>query len=213
MANGRNAQIFSADRLNERRCAGSPWPLDFSQQPQQAEKESQLLCAARCVEQLNVLEFSHIGEPCFGQMIRNSVQKAMAVWFTTSHSKEADLFRGEIKVSTNQAVGPSKFDGERVAEQADPTSGISPAQADNLAPRLSLEIESPRAGKTPSPRRSFDAQTSPLTVSNGILSRLAVVIVARWLKPFGFMVSMALGSAFACLTIVTGRWLIGRKAA
>ena len=52
-------------------------------------------------------------------MIRNSVQKVMAVWFTTSHSKEADLFRGEIKVSTNQAVGPSKFDGERVAEQYD----------------------------------------------------------------------------------------------
>jgi hypothetical protein len=41
MSNGRNPQIFSADRLNERRCAGSPWPHDLSQEPHQAEKESQ----------------------------------------------------------------------------------------------------------------------------------------------------------------------------
>ena len=40
---------------------------------------------------------------------------------------------------------------------------------------------------------------------------LAVVIVARWVKPFGFVVSMAFGLVFAYLTIVTGRWLFGRK--
>ena len=40
---------------------------------------------------------------------------------------------------------------------------------------------------------------------------LAFVIVARWVKPFGFMVSMAFGLLFAYLTIVTGRWLFGRK--
>ena len=40
---------------------------------------------------------------------------------------------------------------------------------------------------------------------------LAVVIVARWVKPFGFMVSMAFGLVFTYLTIVTGRWLFGRK--
>jgi len=30
-------------------------------------------------------------------------------------------------------------------------------------------------------------------------------------KPFGFMASMAFCLAFAYLTIVTGRWLFGRK--
>ena len=40
---------------------------------------------------------------------------------------------------------------------------------------------------------------------------LAVVIVARWVKPFGFVASMAFGLVFAYLTIVTGRWLFGRK--
>ena len=40
---------------------------------------------------------------------------------------------------------------------------------------------------------------------------LVVVIVARWVKPFGFMASMAFCLAFAYLTIVTGRWLFGRK--
>jgi len=40
---------------------------------------------------------------------------------------------------------------------------------------------------------------------------VAVVIVARWVKPFGFVVSMAFGLVFAYLTIVTGRWLFGRK--
>ena len=30
-------------------------------------------------------------------------------------------------------------------------------------------------------------------------------------KPFGFMVSMTFGLVFAYLTIVTGRWLFGRK--
>jgi hypothetical protein len=40
----------------------------------------------------------------------------------------------------------------------------------------------------------------------------AVVIVARWVKRFGFMLSMAVGLVFAYLTIVTGRWLLGLKA-
>ena len=40
---------------------------------------------------------------------------------------------------------------------------------------------------------------------------LAVVIVARWVKPFGFLVSLAFGLAFAYLTIITGRSLFGRK--
>ena len=40
---------------------------------------------------------------------------------------------------------------------------------------------------------------------------LAVVIVVRWVKPFGFLVSLAFGLVFAYLTIVTGRWLFGRK--
>ncbi len=33
---------------------------------------------------------------------------------------------------------------------------------------------------------------------------LAVVIVARWIHPFGFMASIAFGLVFAYLTIVTG---------
>ena len=40
---------------------------------------------------------------------------------------------------------------------------------------------------------------------------LAVVIVVRWVKPFGFLVSIVFGLVFAYLTIVTGRWLFGRK--
>ena len=40
---------------------------------------------------------------------------------------------------------------------------------------------------------------------------LAFVIVARWVKPFGSVASMAFGLVFAYLTIVTGRWLFGRK--
>jgi hypothetical protein len=40
---------------------------------------------------------------------------------------------------------------------------------------------------------------------------LAVVIVVRWAKPFGFMASIAFGLVFAYLTIVTGRWLFGRR--
>ena len=39
---------------------------------------------------------------------------------------------------------------------------------------------------------------------------LAIVIVARWLHPFGFVASLALVLVFAYLTIVTGRWLFGR---
>ena len=44
-----------------------------------------------------------------------------------------------------------------------------------------------------------------------VVNVLAVLIVLRWVKLFGFMVSMAFGLAFAYLTIVTGRWLFGRK--
>ena len=40
---------------------------------------------------------------------------------------------------------------------------------------------------------------------------LGFVIVARWVEPFGFMVSIAFGFALAYLTIVTGQWLFGRK--
>ena len=40
---------------------------------------------------------------------------------------------------------------------------------------------------------------------------LAFVIAARWVEPFGFVASMAFGLVFAYLTIVTGRWLFGRK--
>ena len=39
----------------------------------------------------------------------------------------------------------------------------------------------------------------------------AFVIVARWVKPFGFVASLAFGLAFAYLMIITGRWLFGRK--
>ena len=44
-----------------------------------------------------------------------------------------------------------------------------------------------------------------------IANVLAVVIVARWVKPFGFIVSSTFALAFAYLTIVTGRWLFGKK--
>ena len=39
----------------------------------------------------------------------------------------------------------------------------------------------------------------------------AFVFVTRWVKPFGFVAIIAFGLAFAYLTIVTGRWLFGRK--
>jgi len=42
--------------------------------------------------------------------------------------------------------------------------------------------------------------------------RISLLIVARWLHPFGFVASLAFGSVFAYLTIVTARWLFGRKA-
>jgi hypothetical protein len=41
--------------------------------------------------------------------------------------------------------------------------------------------------------------------------RISLLIVARWGKPFGFMASITFGLVFAYLTIVTGRWLFGRK--
>jgi hypothetical protein len=40
---------------------------------------------------------------------------------------------------------------------------------------------------------------------------LAFIIVARWVNPFGFMVSIAFGLVFAYLTIITGRWLFWAK--
>ena len=40
---------------------------------------------------------------------------------------------------------------------------------------------------------------------------LAFVVVARWVNPFGFAVSMVFGLVFAYLTIVTGRSLFGRN--
>jgi hypothetical protein len=40
---------------------------------------------------------------------------------------------------------------------------------------------------------------------------LAFVIVARWVKPFGFVASLVFGLVFAYLTIVTDRWLFGRN--
>src|SRR5918995_6652167 len=98
----------------------------------------------------------------------------MPVRLTASQCKKSELFSCEINVGTNQAVGPSRVDDERVAEQADPTAGICPAQVDNAAPRLSLKIESPRVRKPSSTRRSFDTQTSPLTVSHDIFSRLSL---------------------------------------
>ncbi len=40
---------------------------------------------------------------------------------------------------------------------------------------------------------------------------LTFVVVARWVNPFAFMVSIAFGLVFAYLTIITGRWVFGRK--
>ena len=40
---------------------------------------------------------------------------------------------------------------------------------------------------------------------------LVVVIVARWVKPFGFMVSMAFGLVYAYLAILVGRWCLERS--
>ena len=40
---------------------------------------------------------------------------------------------------------------------------------------------------------------------------LAVVIVVRWVKPFGFLASLAFGLVFAYLAILVGRRLLGRK--
>jgi hypothetical protein len=40
---------------------------------------------------------------------------------------------------------------------------------------------------------------------------LVVVIVARWIHPFGFVASLAFGLVFAYLTILVGRRVLGRK--
>ena len=40
---------------------------------------------------------------------------------------------------------------------------------------------------------------------------LAFVVVARCVNPFALMVRIALGLAFAYLTLLTGRWMFGRK--
>jgi hypothetical protein len=41
--------------------------------------------------------------------------------------------------------------------------------------------------------------------------RISLLIVARWVSAFGFVACLAFGLVFAYLTIVTGRWLFGRK--
>jgi hypothetical protein len=41
--------------------------------------------------------------------------------------------------------------------------------------------------------------------------QMSIVIVARWVSAFGFVASLDFGLVFAYLTIVTGRWLFGRK--
>jgi hypothetical protein len=40
---------------------------------------------------------------------------------------------------------------------------------------------------------------------------LAFIIVAQWLHPFGFVATLAFGLAFAYLTILVGRRVLGRK--
>ena len=41
--------------------------------------------------------------------------------------------------------------------------------------------------------------------------RISLLIVARWIHPFGFVASLAFGLVFAYLTIVTGRGCLGEK--
>ena len=106
-------------------------------------------------------------------MIRNGVQKVMPVWLTASQREEFYLFSHEINVSPNQAMRPSTIDDERAAEQAHPTAGVRPTQVDDGALGLSLEIESPSAGKPSSAGSRIDAQSSPLAVGHGIFSRLS----------------------------------------
>lgn len=98
----------------------------------------------------------------------------MPVWLAASQCKEFDSFSYEINVSPNQAVRPSTIDDKRVTEQTHSTAGVRPAQVDNAAPRLSLEIEFPRAGKLTSTRCRVDAQSSPLAVGHGIFGRLSL---------------------------------------
>jgi len=107
-------------------------------------------------------------------MIRDGVQEAMLVWLTASQGKEFDLFRYEINMSPNQAMRPSTVDDERVTKQVHPTAGVRPAQVDDAAPELSLEIEFPRAGKLRSARCHIDVQSSALAVSEGIFGRLSL---------------------------------------
>jgi hypothetical protein len=40
---------------------------------------------------------------------------------------------------------------------------------------------------------------------------LAFVIVAWWVRPFGFMASAVFGLVYAHLAIIIGRWVLGRK--
>ncbi len=42
--------------------------------------------------------------------------------------------------------------------------------------------------------------------------RISLLIVARWIHPFGFVASLAFGLVFAYLTICYRSWLFGRKA-
>ena len=44
-----------------------------------------------------------------------------------------------------------------------------------------------------------------------IANVFTIVILARWLHSFGVVANLAFGLVFAYLTIVTGRWLFGRK--
>jgi len=39
----------------------------------------------------------------------------------------------------------------------------------------------------------------------------AFVIVARWIRPFGFVASIAFGLVYAYLAILVGRWVFGKK--
>ena len=105
-------------------------------------------------------------------MISDGFQEGMPVGFTASECNEADLFSCEINVCPDQTVRPRTVHDKGVAEQTYPTMSISPAQVNNAALGLRLEIELPRAGKQASARRSFDAHSSPLTVGDGILGRM-----------------------------------------
>src|SRR3972149_2973346 len=123
------------------------------------------------VEQLFVSGFLYIDKFPFGQMISQGVQERLPVRLTSSECIEADLFSCEINVGPDQTVRPRTVDHKGVTEQAHPTVGISSAQVNNAAHKPSLEIELPRAGEQASAGCGLDAQSSTLTVGDGILGR------------------------------------------